>query len=453
MECGYGKVCINPPLGIAIGGSYDIRPGKGFLDDLYARSVAFSDGERSSVIVSVDLCHMETAQCDYCRDEISKAAGIDRDAIIIVCTHTHAGPDVYLTERIENGYPEIARAMREYIEFLCESIVKSALLAVEDLKPSKLYSASARAEGIANVRRYKMKDGTTVTNPGAHNPNVDRPIGKPNETVKLLKVVREDANDIYVVNFAMHGTTVKGRTYYSADYPGVVCSTIEAALGGVDCIFLQGACGDVVQINAFPTPEIKSLISEDFKTLSQNKLMARYTGHRIVAAVLEAHMTAKEIAADKIGFEKTSVEIPANKQGGDLIEAQRICELYKQERQHELPHKNDMDLVTIVANALRVVRMQNEPDFYSYDVFCVTVGDFAFACLPGEQFTETRNKIEDRSPFENMMVIELANCKSAYFPTTEAYSEGGYEVATTNIGPDSDNRVISATVKMLEHLK
>ena len=164
-------------------------------------------------------------------------------------------------------------------------------------------------------------------------------------------------------------------------------------------------------------------------------------------------MTAKEIAADKIGFEKTSVEIPANKQGGDLIEAQRICELYKQERQHELPHNNAMDLVTIVTNALRVVRMQNEPDFYSYDVFCVTVGDFAFACLPGEQFTETRNKIEDRSPFENMMVIELANCKSAYFPTTEAYSEGGYEVATTNIGPDSDNRVISATVKMLEHLK
>jgi len=303
------------------------------------------------------------------------------------------------------------------------------------------------------VRRYRMKDGTTVTNPGPHNPDIDHPLGAPNETVKLLKIVREDARDIYVINFGMHATTVHGRTYFSADYPAVACSAVEAALGNVDCMFLQSAEGDVVQINTFPSPEIHKMMTEDNETLSVNKLMARFAGHGVAAAVLKMHMTAKEISQDSIRFTKESVEIPSNKHGGDYESAEKICELYKQGRHNELPHKTAMELVTVVANSLRILRMKDEPDFYTYNLFCLAVGDFVFAALPGEPFTEIRSRIEENSPFENMMVLALTNCRNEYFPTTKAFSKGGYEVATTSIGPGADKIIINAAVRNLNKLK
>lgn len=453
MKCGFGKICINPPVGISIAGSYDVCPSKGFLDDLHARSIAFSDGDKKALLVAVELCHMQSCEYDYARSEIAKRAKIDPDAIIITCTHTHAGPETYVKEETRKNHPEIAVMIDEYLEFLRESIVKCALMALDDLKESRFYSAKEKAEGIANVRRYLMKDGSTVTNPGAHNPNILRPLGKPNETVRLLKIVREGANDIYVINFGMHATTVHGRTYISADYPAVACSAVEGALGGVDCIFFQSAEGDVVQINTFPSPVIYKLMREDNDTLSVNKHMARFAGHAVAAAVLKMHMTAEEIGCEGIRFSRETVNVPSNKSGGDYEEAQRICALHKEERHYELPHNSPMDLVTKVANAQRIIRMKDEPDFYPYSVFCIAVGDFAFAGLPGEPFTEIRNRIDEASPFENTMVLALTNCKTQYFPTTKAFSEGGYEVAATSIGPGADDVIVSAAVRNLEKLK
>ena len=44
-----------------------------------------------------------------------------------------------------------------------------------------------------------MKDGTVATNPGVNNENIDHALGTPNETVKLVKIVRENKDSIIVV--------------------------------------------------------------------------------------------------------------------------------------------------------------------------------------------------------------------------------------------------------------
>ena len=230
MKCGYSKKRINPPIGILIAGSYEIAYSKDVIDDLHARAVAFSDGNNATVIVSVDVCHMRTEEQDLCRKQISQKTGIDFDAILILCTHTHAGPHTYLTQNMIDADPKNEKLINDYVAFLVDKIVESAVEAWENLLPAKLFSADGKAENVSNVRRYLMKDGTTVTNPGVHNPEIASPIGEPNTTVKLLKIVREGGKNVFIVNFGMHATTVHGRTYISADYPGVLCSTVEKAL-------------------------------------------------------------------------------------------------------------------------------------------------------------------------------------------------------------------------------
>ena len=452
MKCGYSKKCINPPIGIPIAGSYEIAHSKDIIDDLHARAVAFSDGETSSVIISVDLCHMETEEQNLCRKRISDKTGIDQDAILILCTHTHAGPYSKVTQHVIDLDPTSVPLINGYVQFLTEQIVESAIEAYENLLPSKLFSASGKAENVSNVRRYLMKDGTTITNPGVHNPDILSPLGEPNNTVKLLKVVREGGKDLYIVNFGMHATTVHGRTYISADYPGVVCATLEKALDA-ESMFIQSAEGDVVQINTLPSKEILELNRRDDENLSKNKLVAIYSGQVIAGEVLKIHNLAKEVTDGSVAFKKCELKIPSNKTGGNYADALKIDKLYQAGRHHELPYEG-MALVTLVANAQRIIRMQNEPNHYTYYAHVVSVGDYAFVGLPGEPFTEIRNRIDASSAFsENTIVCALTNCSTQYFPSTKAFSEGGYEVATTSIGPGSDDVVVDVVNVALKELK
>ena len=453
MKCGYSKKNINPPVGITIAGSYELRYSKAIIDDLHARAVAFVDGEASAIIVSVDLCHMQTVDQDMCRERISQRTGVPADAIAILCTHTHAGPHVSVAPpHMAKDDSKLIELIEEYVVFLRNRVIESACEAFENAFPAKLYSASGKAENVSNIRRYLMKDGTTVTNPGVHNPEIEAALGEPNTTVKLLKIVREGAKNLYMVNFGMHATTVHGGIYISADYPGVVCSTLEKALD-VECMFVQGAEGDACQINVRPSKELLELRERDDENRSRDKLVAVYSGQSIAAEVLKMHLLAKEVKSDGVAFKKCSVTVPSNKTGGSYEDALKIQELYRQGRHHELPYK-EMALVTVVANANRVIRMKDEPDSYVYPVSVFAIGEIAFVCLPGEPFTEIRNRIDSISAFgENTIVCALANCKTQYFPTTKAFSEGGYEVATTSIGPGADDAIVSAVEDALKELK
>lgn len=444
MLCGYSKALINPPVGIPIAGSYDVMRSVGILDDFYARAVAFSDGKSRLVIVSVDVCHMENEDYHLTRKAIADKTGIDYSAVIIVCTHTHAGGHNAAVSVSPMLTPDDLEKINEFKGIMTGGIIKSAVEALSDLKPARIYFAKDTAEGITNIRRYRMKDGSVVTNPGINNPDVECALAESNHTVKLVKLVREDAKDIYLVNFGMHATTVGHRTYLSSDYPGVICRTLESALG-VECIFLQGAAGDAVQINAFPNEDIMRIIEGDRADKAKNRLMATYAGHKIAGTVLRIHNTAKEQNADTLTVKECPMRVPSNKSGGDMDEAKRISDLHSQGRSHELPYKG-MALVTVIANAARIIRMADEPDFYTYNAYTVALGELAICALPGEPFTELGLAVEHASHAENTLVLSLANATTTYFPTSKAYSEGGYEVATTSVGKGTAE-IIEKTVR------
>jgi hypothetical protein len=439
---------MNPPVGIPIAGSYDVMPSKDILDDFYARAIALSDGVRTTVIVSVDVCHIEDEDFAICRKEISDRTGIDMSAVIIVCTHTHAGGHNSLKNVNSSATDAQKKLILEYTVLMRKAIIESASAAIGDLSPAKLYFAKDTTENIINIRRFRMKDGTVVTNPGRHNPDVDHPLGEPNHTVKLIRIEREDKKSIYVVGFGMHATTVGWRTYLSSDYPGIVCRTLESALD-VECMFLQGAAGDAVQINAFPSEEIEKLLEEDKAHKAKYKRMATYVGHKLVGSVLRMHNIVREVSDSELFIRECPMKVPTNKKGGDISEAERISALQNAGRAHELPYKG-MALVTVVANAERILRMANEPDFYSYNAYTIVIGDLALVALPGEPFTEIGLRVESVCPAKDTVIMSLANAKTTYFPTTQAYSEGGYEVATTSVGPGTDDIIVNTVKEALK---
>lgn len=467
VKCGFSKVCITPPVGAVMGGTYELKHAEGVLDELYARAIAFDDGKTRSLIVSLDLCLMGTDVNDECRAAISRECNLDIDAIMLTCTHTHSGPLTWGYENLENGYSEAdAKQILAYRTFLTEKIRESATLAFADLLPAKFYTATDKAEGIAHVRTFRMEDGSVITNPGMDwnssgdpitccpipdNTGVAHPLGKPNETVKILKIEREGGDDICLVNFALHATCTHLRKI-SADFPGFLCSIVERAIDNVKCVFIQSAQGDVAQINRNPSEAEKRFLTEDNETFGITRNKARQVGQVLASAVLKNYMIADEIEAENISFGKKEVALPANKDDENYEEALRIANLYKEGRHHELPY-DGMELVTFVANAERIVRMKTAPDFFKYNFFAMAIGDFAFLGIPGEVFTEIGNMIREASPYEHLMLCGITNVMSTYFPGSTAQRAGGYEVVTSNIGLGSDAIMAKGSRELLLEVK
>ena len=197
FKAGFARVDITPPLGTPIVGYFEERHAQGVLDGLEANALAVTDGERAAVLIAADLLGIEgVAFGEALRRRIAAAANLDEDAVYVHCTHTHTGPGA---GRADAGRTDIFSGTDFYNEFLALRLADAARLAMADLAPASLAIGSAEAKRISFLRRYRMKDGSIRTNPGVGNPDIDAPIGDLDETVRMLRIRREGADDIAVV--------------------------------------------------------------------------------------------------------------------------------------------------------------------------------------------------------------------------------------------------------------
>ena len=445
MKCGFCKKVITPPLGTPLVGYYRERLMKGVIDDLYVRAVAFEQGEKKAVVLEADLCLMSGALCDDIRKGIAEFCDLDMGAIFISCNHTHTGP---LTGK---DFASDRTASDQYIAFLKVTFRDTAAYALEDLKPAEFYWAETTAEGISFVRRYRMKDGAVRTNPGALNPNIDHALGTPNESLKLLKILRQGGNDLFIFNFGTHSDTV-GGDYVSADYSAYACAAIEGAIPGTDAMFLLAPQGDVNHINVWKENYNKVVSPRAAEDIKETAAHARYMGRVIAGKILTVCDRAEKIDESAIAWGSAEVEIPSHQENDRLEEARRINARYEAGREEEICEPG-MHRTEIIAEARRIVKLEHGPTAYHYFIYALRLGDFVLAGLPGEPFTEIHNRISAATPFANTMVCCQINACTGYFPTTQAHLEGGYEAKTSVYAAGADDTLVNGMLKLLDTMK
>lgn len=447
MLTGYGRVCINPPLGTPIVGYFMVRRTKGFLDDIYTNAVAVEYNGTRALLISAETLELSTAQCNKYRAIISEKTGVDAGAIFINCTHTHTGAQPGSVSALGTG-----ATCPEYEVQLGEAMLEASKLAIADLKPSSLSYAKGEAKNISFIRRYRMKDGGVQTNPGVDNPNIDHALGTPNEAVQLVKAEREGADDIYIVCFGTHADTVGGE-YISGDWPGFVVSTIEGAIEGSKCLFLTGAQGDVNHINTAPTAaDRRGLDYDSFDGVPRGYEHAKHMGRAVAGAVLEIAGKTVDLKPADIKFGIKEIDIPAHKENHREAEARGILELYNSGRVDELPYKA-MELTTVVAEANRIVAMLNGPETFPFVLSAISMGDLVLLGIPGELFVELGRRVERESVFDATLVCCLTNGGDCYFPTASAYDEGGYEARSSKLDRSVEEIVVNGVKELFDEIK
>ena len=202
LQAGFGRVNVNPMMGLPMRGYFKPRFTEAILDDLEINALALACGDTKLLLMSLDCCAMDTKDAERFVKNIAEATGLPEEAIITHATHTHTSTSIGFTA--ENDL------VREYTEFLNKRFIDAANFALADLKPAKMGYGIGHAPNIAFVRRFRMKDGSVRTNPGVDNPDILHPIGDVDERVNVVRFDREGGDSVVLVNFGDHPDVVGG---------------------------------------------------------------------------------------------------------------------------------------------------------------------------------------------------------------------------------------------------
>ncbi len=439
LHVGHAKCDITPKLGCYLQGNTNTRITEKVHDPLHVRCVMF-ENEGTAILLYYDLVGIKQELCEGIRQFVAEAIGCNREDVFVSCTHTHTGPNIN-----NAAFPKD----EAYIESLKHLSAQAARKAKNDLHPAELFFARDTLDGINFCRRYRMKDGSVRTNPGANNPDILEPMNEGDNVIQLLKITREGAGDIALVNFQCHADVVKkidGVHSVSADYPGVVCDVLEKAIPDLSCVYCNGPNGDLVQTDQISVPEW------DNRRCWNHAL---HMGRAIAGKILGMYTKACPIEGGIVKTTEKRMELPLKQPTPEQVEAaKKVLEAYEK-GEFVIRPKNPgtmEDTTTLYEARVNFALSKDNEKAYAR-VSAFSMGDFAVAGIPGEPFSEIGKRIRKGTPFAAQFSLCLTNGCEGYFPMEDAFGVDGYESRTTKFRAGIGETMADTALELLNALK
>ena len=436
FQAGFARVDITPPLGSPLAGYSTRRISDHILDPIELNCVAFSDGENTAVFITEDLLYVMENVATPLRDRIGKACGIPADHVFMQGLHQHTSLRIGTRPHVWGaGFDD-----KGYLDVLYRKFCDVANLAIRDLKDAVLLQAEAETpEPLSFVRRYRMKDGSVKTNPGFGNPEVDHPLDIPDNTVRLLRFVREEGEDIALVNFSCHPDVI-GGTGFSADWPGFVRRYTEKALPNVKCILVNGAQGDTNHFNVF-LPREEGLKRRGYKH-------ADFMGKVISDTAVSLWDKATPMETGKVWGKCEMIYNKTNTRG---IERMKECQQIRAEiARGERPQ---FKTATEIGENSRIAEIEKELIYQKIPVSVLCIGKAGFVGYGGEPFTRYATNAREVGAPLYIITACLTNGGQGYLPTKEAFDEGGYEAGSSRFTPTLEQETKDCAKRLLDEYK
>jgi hypothetical protein len=196
--------------------------------NLTSRAMAIKKGDKTIVIINIDVCGLDDEFTGVVKEEIFKKTGIPGSAVFINSSHTHFAPvsQNWLTWQEANQRPDSIYLNQTLRNGLTGSVEK----ALASMEPADMYFGRGTTD-IGYNRSLKE-------HPELYDSSVD-----------VIKVVYPDRNsESYLFIAACHPVfSTAGTLHYtiSANYPGIARQLVERRTGTVNSLFLQGTAGDI----------------------------------------------------------------------------------------------------------------------------------------------------------------------------------------------------------------
>ncbi len=439
LKAGFAREIITPPRGLELAGYFNPRPNRGALDDLCVKAVLFRDGKKIGGIVSFDLCFVSLEMTERLINDLKKRKHAFANNLLICATHTHTGP--YVSSLFN------ATADTAYLKHVNERAIQAVERALANLHPVTLHTVSVNDNPHAFNRRYYMKDGGVLTNPGKLNPDIVKPEGPVDNEIGIIAVKDDDRLECLITNLSNHTDTV-GGDLVSADWPGRMEAELQAKLGcDVPVVTLIAPSGN---INHF---DVKS--AHDQTCYKE----ACIIGKGYAKVIYDALGGLKPVKDTSLAVSTRKLTIPYRKfTKAELDAARQTIENSSFTVDHDLTSEDlakGTEAVTFFfADQMLKYAKVCSGKKRTFTLVALKFGkELALSSLPGEPFTEIGVAIKKGSPFRKTYVVALGMGRSGYTAMPECFDRGGYEILPVVEGgppPETAHRMIEYSLKNLK---
>jgi len=450
FKAGFAERDITPEFGMEQPGGY----GKSYLDRFHdpckVRVAVFDDGKSTVALVGVDAGSVGRRLIEAARKEIESFCGIPGNAVMIGASHSHSSGPVngiypgdydHASAFVQKlAYEHTTCADPRYVEIVKEQIVKGVERAWRDRQPAACSVGSGKEDKVAYNRRFRMKNGRTYTHPRQGNPDIVEVAGPIDPEVGVVGAWDEQGELIgCIVNYACHATTNPGGI--SANWIYYMEKVIRGMTGrDIPVVFLQGASGDVTQVDNLSPYQRPS-----------GKQEAIFVGGRVGAEAVRVLLKS---------YPGTLTPISATSKTFDV--KRRIPSRERVKRSYDIVSKNPEEVgLTEWTFAKEIVLLDaliEKHPIQQVEVQAIQLGPAVFISNPAELFCEFGLQLKERSPFPFTYPVELANGSVGYVPTEEALGPngGGYETRLTrysNLEVTAGQQMVDVGIELAQAMK
>lgn len=418
MKIGAAVVDITPPIGTAMDG-YGARVGgaTGIRDPLRARVLVAEgpDGVAVALIVA-DLLQIDPRLQGIIATGVQAVAGIPRERLQLVGTHTHSGPAFREPSDVETG---VGRLISEAVG-----------QAWNERREATAAVGIGHVQGIAANRRPNggpVDDRVTVT-------RFDDLEGRPIATH---------------VNYGCHPTTLgPDNNLLSADFPGVVCTRVEEAVGGV-ALFSTGPQGDVNPGGYSPEGSMVGVVVPWRTSASVDQY-----GRAIGDVAIAVHRDLRPAPSDRVWGRSQIAELQRKPLPDAWVaraaadEAARSADVV---REAALSPDATYHAIVAAAYADLVANQAADPDRdrpVPVRISALAFGPLLHVGISGELFVGLGQRIRSGLGEDRTCIAALCDGTVGYLPTADAFAVGGYEPNASVIVPGEGERLVAAVLDL-----
>ena len=428
VKAGFAERDITPSIGMETPGGYGKAYNKYLHDPCKVRAAVFDDGKNRVALVGIDALLIRRVNVENVRKKVKEMCGIEPGSVLVGASHSHSsGPTGMILPgefdqadefTRELAYVKSSTADAGYLEEVERRLVDVIVAADGKKAEAEVGFASGHEAKVSFNRRHRMKNGQTNTHPRYGNPDMLDYAGPIDPEVGVVGVWDKKSGEILgcVVNFACHATTSPGGI--SANYPWYLEKVIKEVMGdGIVTVFLNGASGDITQVN-----------NKDPYQMKSGEGMAKIVGGSVAAEALKQLWRMPRGTEVTVDARQEVMRIPRRKPSQAHLEA-----AHKNVKDAEFK-KNDPTGWTFAKETVLLDALIKSEPVRDVEIQAVKVGPAVFVTTPAEYFTQFGLDQKEAIQFPYVWPVSLANGCVGYVPTEEALGPqgGGYETRLTS---------------------
>ena len=401
-------------------------------DPLEANGFVLLGPDRPIVFLAIDWCEVRNGAYDQWREALARAAGTDRERVLVCSLHQHDAPvadsgaqalldkvglqgELYDTAFHAECIRRVVRAMHEGLK--------------SPLPVSHVGIGQAKVEKVASNRRVVLADGRIGWNrysASGRDPFLSRAAeGEIDPYLKTISFWHDETPHVALHAYATHPMSYYGRGGVSADFVGLARRRRAAEQPSVPQIYVTGCSGDVTAGKYNDgTPAMRQVLAD-----------------RIAEAMRQAWESTERFPLTQVAFRSAAIDLPFHE--GATFRRQALEKTLADE------HAKIADRILAAMGLSSLNRIAGGQKI---DLPCVDFGRAKIVLFPGEAFVGYQLMAQRMAPEAFVLSIGYGECWPGYIPTDAAFRDG-FNHDWRWAGPGSEARIQETLKKVLAENK